>query len=120
MRQLVYDKIKTRINLSLEEFLFHTIDWEFIPCYHKDKLKAIVMRKNKEVHIISFSSLSSVRSFIKEILKSTFRKFGGVITVVSNEYSIGHKLANLLNFEQVSKDNNHTLYKLRRDNVWCS
>lgn len=89
-------------------------DWEMLPITRADHLVGVVLRKQAEVHIIIDPSHQNTICFIKRcytLLAETIAKYGYAETKVARSHEVGHRLALLLGFSQVSSDDNVVHYK---------
>jgi hypothetical protein len=89
-------------------------DWEKIPLHRGVIIVGVVLRKGPEVHIIIDPTHQNHIVFIKkckDILAATIAKYQYAETKVARNHTVGHRLAEILGFSQVSSDTDVVHYK---------
>ena len=100
-----------RITLSPALMANRLDGWEFL-----DVRGAVVMRKGPEVHAAAPDAVKGcwiTRPVIKAVLVDTLKRFGHVVTSVSDDNSAGHEFVKRLGFVESGHTPSCTYYTLR-------
>ena len=121
LKKLVHERLKDRTDISFEQFISATNDFEFRPFYLNENLICIVMIKDSEVHVITsheYEGHGLSRKLFKETLSEIFNRHGFVSTKIMKNHHSGIRLAEWLGFRKISEEGNILNYKMEQTNVW--
>jgi hypothetical protein len=112
---LIVRALKPRIAQLTDKDIQHTFaSWELIPLMRNTNLVGVALRKESELHLIIDPEFQNTICFLKQskqIVEETIAKYGYADTKVSNEHTLGHRLAKILGFNVVGTDLETTHYK---------
>lgn len=114
MYSIIARALQDRVALTPIEAKAIFDDWEKIPLIRGVILVGVVLRKGPEVHIIIDPIHQNHIVFIKrckDLLAATVAKYGYAETKVARTHNVGHRLAEILGFSQVSSDTDVVHYK---------
>ena len=117
--QEVYDLIVRALKPRIENLTHETIKntfatWELIPLTRNNKLVGVALRKHAELHLIIDPQFQNTICFLKQskqIVKETIAKYSYAETKVVHEHTLGHRLAKILGFSVVDRNESVTHYK---------
>lgn len=114
---LIYNSVKDRTDMSLEQFAEAIKDWDFVELEHNNNLYGVVMIKDNELHV-SFDGIPkfSIRKHIKETIGKVIEKYGYAITSVSKGNEKGLNFCNRFGFVKVNEDQSNIYMKCDRCN----
>lgn len=111
----IYESVKSRLELSLDDFIKAINDWEIIPLKHDNKVIGGVMIKGNELHVgYGSKPVASIRSHIKATLASLINKYGSAVTVVVKENEAGLNFCKRLGFVVISEEQGKIVMKCDR------
>ena len=81
---LIYNSVKDRVDLTLEQFAEALKDWNFVELEHDGKLYGVVMIKDNELHV-SFDGVPkfSIRRYLKETIGKVIENYGYAVTSIT-------------------------------------
>jgi len=113
----IYQSVKARLNLTLDEFAEALKGWEFIELTEQNELIGAVMIKDNELHVgYSKKPTASIRGHIKKTLMELIEKYGSAVTSVTKENEKGLKFCKRIGFEVVGEDQSKIYMKCDRCN----
>ena len=112
---LIYNSVKYRVDLTLEQFAEALKDWNFVELEHDGKLYGVVMIKDNELHV-SFDGVPkfSIRKHIKETIGKVIEKYGYAVTVVTKGNEKGLNFCKRFGFVVVNEDQSNIYMKCDR------
>ena len=112
---LIYNSVKDRVDLTLEQFAEALKDWNFVELEHDGKLYGVVMIKDNELHV-SFDGVPkfSIRKHIKETIGKVIEKYGYAVTVVNKVNEKGLNFCKRFGFVVVNEDQSNIYMKCDR------
>ena len=111
----IYESVKSRLGLELDDFAKAIKDWEIIPLKHEDKIIGGVMVKGNELHVgYSSKPVASIRGHIKATLVDLINKYGSAVTMVLKENEAGLNFCKRLGFVVISEEQGKIVMKCDR------
>lgn len=114
---LIYNSVKDRTEVSLEQFANALKDWELIELMQDNKLFGVVMKKENELHV-SFDGVPkfSIRKYIKQTIGKVIDNYGFAITSVTKGNEKGLKFCKRFGYVQIGEDATKIYMKCDRCN----
>lgn len=115
--KLIYDSVKDRTEMTLEQFANALKDWEFIELKQDGKVFGVVMKKENELHV-SFDGVPkfSIRKFIKDTIGKVIENYGFAVTSVTKGNEKGLEFCKRFGYVQTSEDATKIYMKCDRCN----
>ena len=87
---VLYESVKSRLNLSFDEFADSLKDWQIVPLMQRQELIGAVMLKRNEIHVGYLEKpKASIILHIKQTLADIIKRFGSAITTVDSKNEKG-------------------------------
>lgn len=99
-QECLYESIKSRTCLTLNEYLKLLEGWEIHPIYENDECIGCAIRKGHEVHMGVIKPNRYIRKILREVLGTTIQQYGMATTTVSASNESGIKFCERLGFER--------------------
>jgi len=112
---LIYNSVKNRLDITLEQFAEALKDWDFVELEHDGQLFGVVMIKDNELHV-SFDGVPkfSIRKHIKETIGKVIQKYGYAVTVVTKGNKKGLNFCKRFGFVVINEDQSNIYMKCDR------
>lgn len=115
--EIIYESVKDRLPMTLEQFKEALKDWEFIELFEDGKPFGAVMIKETEIHV-GFLKVPtvSIRRYIKETIGKVIDKYGFATTSVTKNNEKGLKFCKRFGYIPVNEDDTKIYMKCDRCN----
>ncbi len=114
---MIYESIKSRTELTKEEYVSAIKGWEVIPLIEQNKVIGGVLMNGNEVHVgYGIKPKSSIRHYIREILNNLIDAYGEVVTSVKNGNEAGLRFCRRLGFVEIAVENDIIKLSCNRSN----
>jgi hypothetical protein len=112
---LIYNSIKHRTDMTLEQFAEALKDWNFVELENNDKLFGVIMIKGNELHI-SLDGIPkfSIRRYLKETIGKVIQNYGYAVTTVTKGNEKGLNFCKRFGFVVVNEDQSKIYMKCDR------
>lgn len=114
---VIYQSVKNRLNITVEEFAEALKDWEFVELTEKDEVIGAVMIKDNELHVgYAKKPTASIKGHIKKTLSQLIDKYGSAVTTVTKGNDRGLNFCKRLGFVVINEDSSKIHMKCDRCN----
>jgi hypothetical protein len=114
---LLYESVKTRLNMPFDNFTQSLKDWSVVPLKQQGKIIGAVIAKENELHIgYGEKPTASILRHLRDTLVKTINTFGFAITVVDSKNEKGLTFCQRLGFVKTKVDGGLVYLKCTRCN----
>lgn len=114
---MVYESVKHRVNFKFDVYESAVKDWDVLPLIENSIVIGGVLVKDNEIHVgYGVKPKSTIRPYIKSILKPMIEKYGFVVTSVIDSNEIGLRFCKRLGFIEIAKENGAIKLRCDRSN----
>lgn len=111
---MLYESVKDRLTISLNDFNKCLVDWEIIPLRQNDEVIGAIMQKGHELHIgYGKPSKASIRGHLMA-LKKVIDKYGYATTSVLKDNPKGLNFCKRLGFIELGQESDKILLRCYR------
>lgn len=111
---MLYESVKDRLTISLNDFNKCLIDWEIIPLRQNNEVIGAIMQKGTELHIgYGKPSKASIRGHLMA-LKNVIDKYGYATTSVLKDNPKGLNFCKRLGFIELAQESDKILLRCYR------
>lgn len=112
---IIYESVKSRLPITLEQFEEALKDWDFVELTENGELIGAVMIKGNELHVgYGKKPTASIRGHIKKTLKTLLDKYGYAVTMVQKENERGLNFCKRLGFIVLNEEKGKILLRCDR------
>lgn len=98
-----------------EQYLESLRAFDIEPVQRDGVLLGAVLRREDELHFVTFKNGPIPRQVVREALAPQFEKYGYVTTRTPKVEARQHRFNRIVGFRQVGEDEYDILYKMRRE-----
>jgi len=96
---MLYESVKTRVNMSSDLFENSLKDWDVVPLEQKNEIIGAVILKKNEIHVgYGKKPTASIIQHIRKTLANIINQFGLAITIIDSKNEKGLNFCQRLGF----------------------
>lgn len=115
IEDLIWEQASQFLFMPKEQYLEELRTYAIEPVHRDGLLLGAILRKEAELHFVTFKAAPIPRQVVREALAPQFEAFGYVTTRTPKVDSRQHRFNRLVGFRPVGEDEYDVHYRLRRE-----
>lgn len=112
LEDLIWEQASQYLFIPKEQYMAELAAYSLEPVTRDGRLLAVVMRREDELHFVTFKAGPLSREMVRSALEPQLREFGRVTTRTPKVETRQHRFNRVVGFRQVGEDEYDVLYEM--------